>query len=431
MRQNGQGKQTDSCGSGTRSPLTRRAFLGSLTATVTGALLAACGTSAASDTHTTVTDPTADTAGAAQIERVGTNPGTGTAGTTGAVFALTNEEAGNNVAVFTRAADGKLTFTGLVSTGGKGIGEQEDGEGLGSQSALLLSRDNRFLFAANGGSGTISVFTLAGVRPTLVQQIPSNGPRPISMTIRDNILYVLNYSRQAPGKGNITAFTLGGDDRLAPLVNSTRPLSSDGNVDPGQVRFSPRGDLLVVTEKATNKIVTYTVGSNGLAGNPTAFPAAGEAPFSLAFTGDYEIITADNYGDAERKGAASAYTLTTQGKATPLTKSLADKQTGACWVAVTGDHKGAYVVNTGANVISGYRIAPGGKISLLNADGVTAKGGGKPRDLALSSDSRYLYLLNSTAGTVGTYAIQADGGLKALGDVGKFPAPGANGLAAW
>src|SRR5437867_1062184 len=68
-------------------------------------------------------------------------------GNVGAVYTLTNEAAGNNVAVFDRASDGTLTPTGTYSTGGLGTGG-----GLGSQGALVLGQGNRWLFAVNAGS---------------------------------------------------------------------------------------------------------------------------------------------------------------------------------------------------------------------------------------------------------------------------------------
>ena len=51
----------------------------------------------------------------------------------GAVYALTNAAAGNAVAIFDRGPDGKLTAGATVPTGGLGIGDGPDTEGLQSQ----------------------------------------------------------------------------------------------------------------------------------------------------------------------------------------------------------------------------------------------------------------------------------------------------------
>src|SRR5437588_10723069 len=75
-----------------------------------------------------------------------------------AVYTLTNQVAGNSVAVFTRAADGTLSAAGRVATGGTGTGA-----GLGSQGAVAVSDDGRWLLAVNAGSNDVSVFA---VRPS-------------------------------------------------------------------------------------------------------------------------------------------------------------------------------------------------------------------------------------------------------------------------
>lgn len=437
------------CGGVMRRAVTRRALLGGAAASAVTAILSACGGDTSVLTRTppvsTATVPGAPPVNVAVLAteaykvngtaRAASNA-TATAGAApsasgaGAVYALTNEAGNNAVAVFTRAADGKLTLATTVSTGGKGIGETDDGEGLGSQGALILSEDGKWLFACNGGSGDVTVF---GVQPnglTQVDKAPSNGPRPISLTVRDNLLYVLNYSRQAPGNGNITAFKVGENGKLTPVNASTRALSGSGAVDPGQVQFSAKGTLLAVPEKATNKIVLYTPGAEGQASAPIVRQSNGNAPFSLAFTANDIMVVADDAGDKEMRAAASSYSVTDKGELKEISKPVFNKQTAACWVAITGDGKYAYVVNTNSNTISAYAIAGDGKLSLVNADGVTAKGLAKPRDVALSADSQFLYVLNSGSGAVAGFVVQADGTLKPIGEAGKFPSPGANGLAA-
>ena len=59
-------------------------------------------------------------------------------GDSGAVYVLTNQAAGNGVAVYDRASNGALTLSGTYSTGGLGTGS-----GLGSTGALVLSPNAR------------------------------------------------------------------------------------------------------------------------------------------------------------------------------------------------------------------------------------------------------------------------------------------------
>src|SRR5437899_11610104 len=73
----------------------------------------------------------------------------------GAVYTMTNAAAGNSILIFNRAANGALANAGSVPTGGKG-----QGAGLGSQGALMISGDQRWLLAANVGSNDVTLFSL-------------------------------------------------------------------------------------------------------------------------------------------------------------------------------------------------------------------------------------------------------------------------------
>ena len=189
-----------------------------------------------------------------------------------AVYTLTNDPAGNAVKVFDRSGDGSLSPAGEFATGGTGTGA-----GLGNQSALVL--DGRRLFAVNPGSDSISSFRVSGHGLELIDTDPSGGDQPISLTVHDSLLYVLN----AGGAGDITGHRISSDGALSPLVGSTRPLSGAGT-GPAQVSFDPSGETLVVTEKNTNLIDTYQVdGHTGLASGPTPQASSGATPFGFAF----------------------------------------------------------------------------------------------------------------------------------------------------
>src|SRR6266545_5439775 len=98
---------------------------------------------------------------------------------TSAVYALTNAAGANAVAIYARAADGTLTWLGSVATGGSGAGSS-----LGSQGAVALSDDGRWLFAVNAGSNDISAFQVTESGLALTSRVASGGIRPISVTVR-------------------------------------------------------------------------------------------------------------------------------------------------------------------------------------------------------------------------------------------------------
>jgi len=100
---------------------------------------------------------------------------------TGAVYVLSNQPVENAVIVFHRNADGTLLPGGSFPTGGAGFGSGPNP--LGSQGALMLSADNRLLFAVNAGSDSITAFAVAGDSLTTLQTVPSGGTKPVSLTV--------------------------------------------------------------------------------------------------------------------------------------------------------------------------------------------------------------------------------------------------------
>jgi 6-phosphogluconolactonase len=349
---------------------------------------------------------------------VGAAPATAGSGGGGAVYTLTNGAAGNAVAVFDRAADGSLTAAGTVPTGGLGTGA-----GLGSQGALVL--DQGRLFAVNAGSNTISLLRVGPGGPALEDVTSSEGVRPISVTSHGRLVYVLNAGGGATA-ANIAGFWRSGGD-LIPLAGSSRPLSA-ALPDPAQVEFSPDGRTLVVTEKGTNRIVTYAVGFLGYAGAPQVSPSAGQTPFGFAFAGRSHLIVSEAFGGAPDASVLSSYALGPAG-VTPIDPNVATTETAACWVVVTGNGRYAYTTNTGSASVSGYAVSNDGDLSLLDADGKTATTGAAPIDAALARGSRFLYVLAGTAHEIDSFEVNADGSLDPVDVDGGLPA-GSVGLAA-
>ena len=336
-----------------------------------------------------------------------------------AVYTLSNSSAGNEVIVFSRSGDGSLSNSGAYSTGGTGTGS-----GLGSQGSLIL--EGNLLFAVNAGSNEISVLSTKGSGLTLVDKKPSGGEEPVSLTVHGNLLYVLN----AGGTGNITGFRIHFGGSISQIPNSTMPLSSE-SAGPAQIEFSPDGEVLIVTEKATNSIDTYVVGYFGVAHGPITQASAGDTPYGFVFDKRGHLIVSDAYGGNALAGAMSSYFISRRGIRL-ITGPVYDSQTAPCWVAITNNGRFAYTTNTGTRNISGYTVDRFGRLKLFDGGGNTAStgAGSKPIDMAVSNDSQYLYALSGGTNTISIFRIDnGHGGLTPVGTVSGF-SDGTVGLAA-
>lgn len=331
----------------------------------------------------------------------------------GVVYTMTNGTTENEILIFARGSDGSLTPAGSATTGGRGTGS-----GLGSQGALILSGGNRFLFAVNGGSNEVSAFRVNADGLALVGTYPTGGMTPISITVNKDLLYVLH----AGGSGGIAGFQISASGALSGMAGSMRPLSS-GSAGPAQIEFSPDGQQIVVTEKATNSIDLYAVDSDGRAQGPVVHPSYGNTPFGFEFDHRGRLIVSDAFGGAAGVSALSSYNLSRHGVLTSISGPVPTTQTAACWVVVTKNGQFAYTTNTGSGSVSGYRIDHDGNLSLISPDGRTGVtgDGSRPIDMALSENSRYLYALNAGTHSVRGFQVGADGALSVVTEVPGLP----------
>ena len=333
----------------------------------------------------------------------------------GAVYVLSNQPSGNRVLIYDRAPDGTLTAADSVDAGGLGTGG-----GLGSQGAVIVDGAGRYVYAVNAGSNTIAAFRVTGAGLARTDVVASGGVMPTSLTEHEGVLYVLN----AGGAGSIAGFTVD-NGNLEPLAGSTRSLSGSGTA-PAQVSFTPEGDQLVVTERATQRIDLYAIDASGYATGPTSLPSAGVTPFGFGFDNKNHLVVSEAFGGAANGSAVSTYAMS-NGSLAVVTPSAPTTETAACWIAVTNNGRFAYAGNAGGSV-SGYSVAPDGSLTILDADGRTAAPGASVTDLALSRNSQFLYARLGN-GTVGAWSIAADGHLTDLGPAAGLPA-GAAGIAA-
>ena len=142
----------------------------------------------------------------------------------GEVYTLSNSTAGNAVLTFERRPDGSLTAGGSTPSGGAGTGA-----GLGSQGAVILSKDGEDALRRERGQRQRPVVRRHEDGPSVSSHRPSGGDLPTSLTHCRGILYVLN-----TGSPNSICGPLGprrnGERRRSRL---DRPLRPRRRIGPG------------------------------------------------------------------------------------------------------------------------------------------------------------------------------------------------------
>ena len=176
----------------------------------------------------------------------------------GHAYVNDNAAGSNTVAAFDRHADGSLTAMpgSPFAIGGAGLGA-----GLGSQGAIQVSPNGRFLLAVDAGSNQISVLHLTGrgIPEPVGDPVSSGGVQPVSIAInRFGLVYVANVGN---GGSNYTGFFLTPAGRLIPLPHTTVPVPDGSGV--GDVLFNSTGDRLVGTRDTTSLIDSFTVRLDG------------------------------------------------------------------------------------------------------------------------------------------------------------------------
>jgi len=134
----------------------------------------------------------------------------------------------------------------------------------------------------------------------------------------------------AGSPNSVSGLRVDADGGLAPLAGSTRPLSAAAS-GPAQIEFSRDGRALLVTEKATSRIDSYSIGPDGLAGAASVRPSAGATPFGFAFDQRGHLIVSDAFGGAPGAGALSSYELAADGSLATITGVAGDGQAAPCW----------------------------------------------------------------------------------------------------
>src|SRR5579859_2301857 len=351
----------------------------------------------------------------------------------GHLYVNDNTAGTNTIAAFDRHADGALTplHGSPFSAGGAGTGH-----GIGSQGALQVTADGRYLLAVDAGSNEISVLRIkskGALRLVEGGPVSSGGVEPVSVTVRANdgrdrqpddresarqLVYVAN---AGSGGSNYTGFTLSAAGRLRALPGSTVPLP-DGS-QPGDVLFSGDGSRLAGMRVNTSLIDSFAVRPDGrLAAAPgSPFAAQGPGPFGSEFrpTNPGQLFVSNAHGGAGN-GSVSAFKVAGNGALTSIGSSpFPDLQTAPCWVEISHDGHFLFTVNTAVPSVSRYSIAADGSLTLLGSTPFNHPAGLGPEDARLGPAGGTLWVVDTAGHAVSGFAVKGGN----LTELGSSPTP--------
>jgi hypothetical protein len=405
----------------------------------------------------------------------------------GALFVMTNSTdrvRGNEIAMYNRASNGDLSFVGYFPTGSLSDVDPQLGsgpsptaqifklatngklplvvasaDGLGSSNSLILSQDNRCLFAVNAGSNTVSSFRVRNNGLSRVSVADSRGVFPVSLTEFKNTLYVLN----SGGEGSLAGFRvqncalrpLGEVVSLKDLLDPfSFPVPEPGEVltTPAQASFTPDGQRLVLSIKGLNgfdarfdetgalrslalpngRMVVFSVGANGQLSAPVVTPfgrtEGTRGPFSFIFA-DAETVIVVHANSLP--GTVASYTINPDNTLSLLSDPLATGEFAPCWL--DGNGRFVYTASFGApsavraiggspgqpdanGVLNGFRINHDGTLAPVGDPTgypYPAPGPGRSGNHAIDVRvvGRFLYFVQPRLGMVGRWTIANNGSL--------------------
>jgi 6-phosphogluconolactonase (cycloisomerase 2 family) len=262
----------------------------------------------------------------------------------------------NTVSSYTINSDGTLTAAGSATPTGQ------------APVSLAVDPTGKFLYVANQGDNTISIFSVSGTTLTSagspvntldINYPGSTGPSALAITGAasgsGNFLYVANQFTDT-----VSSFRY---DPASGTLTRLSPFSVAAGTDPAALVLSPDSAFLYVANSGSNDISAFSTcavassncgSANGLL-NPVSgspFPA-GTDPVSLAVTPGGEFL----YAADKTSNQLSGYKVGSgTGVLTPTTTATFSTGLSPAWVAIPPEGKYVYVANSGGSSITAYGI---------------------------------------------------------------------------
>ena len=300
---------------------------------------------------------------------------------------------------------------------------------LSAPSAIVVSSNGFFAYAANSQANNVTAFRLGtdgallrGESTTATPNPAAVGttPRALAISQDSRFLYVAN-----SGSDSVTVFSIGTAGLLTPVPATTgnpNPVAAGGSAPIALATASP-GRFLYVANRASNTVTAFQIETSGLL---TQVPPAGPGtnPISVSGTGLTALAMSPNgqflYTTNGTSNTVTVFQVVTSGLLTlvPPTGSnpnpASTRGTTPNGIAVASNGAHLYIVNGEGNV-SAFAIASNGLLTLVPASGTApnpAPAGANPAAVTISEDGQFLYVTNrgGSVGSVSAYTIVSESG---------------------
>lgn len=352
-----------------------------------------------------------------------------------AIYTLHNDSKGNEILGFSCTKNGDFNQFKVATNG---TGTDLDSAYLVSSGALALSTNEKYLFAVNPGSNSLSAFLITENGLELLDVEPEPGVRPVSVTFHDNVLYVGN-----SGDNSIVGFKFSpANGSLSVLPNSYRKISprtenkglieySSDPLDIAQISFSSDGNTLVISQRKVNRISTVMLDADKIPANIVFSTTSSDpSPFGFAFAKRDVLLVTHEYLDTEGKNtpnsSAGTYKLDpVTGQLNKISGALASGQTATCWTASTPDGQVFYATSPLTSAISSYNVGFDGSLTLRQSKAASTDP--VPSDVAIAN-GRTLFTINSSnnidklgKSSISVFHINDDFTLAPIGTLSNLP----------
>ena len=272
---------------------------------------------------------------------------------------------------------------------------------------VTVSKDAKYVYAANQTQGTISQFSIgaSGAITALTPATVNAGAAPVSVEVTPDAKYVYCLNQT---DNTIQQYSVGVSGALTVLAPPTVPVAAGGNT----LTISPNGLYLYACSPSSNTISAYTIGSNGQL-TPQTVPT-----YTLTLATSAAISPDSTHLYCPCSTGTAQYSIGAGGALTPLGTPIAPAGGGGSGFtsfAVSANGKHGYMAEFTNGVLASpidqYNIGLDGSLTAMSPAFVSA--GMNSSWVITEPVGNYVFVSNRFDHTISEFLVAKSGNLGA------------------